>query len=315
MSDLTSIDILLATYNGAKYLNQQLQSLLAQTVQHWRLIVRDDGSSDDTLNLLEDFKQKYPNKMFIIKDTKGSLRAMKNFSELITYSQASYTMFCGQDDVWLPNKIELSLRHLQKLEAQYGVQVPLLAYTDLKVVNDQLSVIHESMWDYTQVIPERDQKWNRLLTVNPAVGCTIIFNQTLRNFITPIPSQAVMHDWWLALVACFFGHLDFIPQSTMLYRQHQNNVVGAKKHKKKKPLEYFNQDTLSTMRTQLQQAQKQIEAFVDVYHRRLDKDTLHILKSFATLDLDAFVTSRMFLLKHDIVKRDIPTSIGFLLRA
>ena len=269
MPDTPSIDILLATYNGAKYLDQQLQSLLAQTYQHWRLIVRDDGSSDTTLKLLLNFAQKYPDKIFIVKDTKGSLRAKMNFSELITYSQAAYTMFCDQDDVWLPNKIELSLKHLQKLEAEHGIQEPLLVYTDLKVVNDQLGVIHESMWDYTQIVPERDQKWNRLLTVNPAVGCTVMFNQSLRNVVTLIPHKAVMHDWWLALVACFFGHLDFIPQATMLYRQHQNNVVGARVRKKKTPLEYFNQDTLSTMRTQLQQAQKQMEAFVEIYHGTL----------------------------------------------
>jgi hypothetical protein len=223
-------------------------------------------------------------------------------------------MFCDQDDVWLPNKIELSLNHLQKLEAKHGANTPLLAYTDLKIVNDQLEVIHESMWDYTQLIPSRDQKWNRLLTVNPAVGCTIMFNQALRQLVTPIPAKAVMHDWWLALIACFFGHLDFIPQATMLYRQHQNNVVGAGQRKKKTPLEYFDQDTLGTMRNQLQKAQQQISAFIEIYGSSLDKDTLDILKSFAKLDLDAFVSSRLFLLKHDIVKRDLATSIGFLLR-
>lgn len=313
MSDPPFVDILLATYNGGKYLEAQLKSLLDQTHTHWRLIVRDDGSSDNTMDILEDFAKNHPEKMFMVHDAKGSLKAMHNFSELIGYSQANYTMFCDQDDVWLPDKIELSLQRLQALESQYPAQ-PCLVYTDLNVVNEQLQTIHDSMWQLTRVVPTRDQKWNRLLTFNPATGCTIIFNQALRQILRPIPAGAVMHDWWLALAACFFGQLDFLPRATVLYRQHQNNTVGASQPKRKKPLEYFNQETLSTMRQQFRQAQLQAKAFADVYAQHLDKRKRHILNTFAHLELDDFLPSRMFLLKHDIVKRDLATSIAFLLR-
>ncbi len=315
MSDLMpTVDILLATYNGGNYLVEQLESLLAQSYPHWRLLVRDDGSSDQTNTILLTFAKKHPEKIQIITDSKGSLKAKLNFFELLRYSQAPYIMFCDQDDVWLPNKIERSITHLQSLEQRHGKTHPILVYTDLKVVNHKLETIHKSMWEYTYIVPKRDQKWNRILTVNPATGCTTIFNQSLKQRVTTVPAEVIMHDWWLALMACFFGTIDFIPQVTILYRQHQNNVVGAYQIKKKKPHQYFNQDTLDTMRIQLQKAQQQAGAFADTYQQFIDKDKFQVIKDFSKLNLDDFLSSRAFLLKHDILKRDFATSIGFLLR-
>src|SRR6266540_3047829 len=122
------LDILMAVFNGGDYVAKQLDSIFEQTYQNWRLLVRDDGSSDGTVILLNQFINVHPDKIKLISTDNPNLGAFRNFSELISHSKADYIMFCDQDDVWLPRKIEISFQRMEELESSFGKDTPLLVH-------------------------------------------------------------------------------------------------------------------------------------------------------------------------------------------
>ncbi|GIW27382.1 MAG: glycosyl transferase [Meiothermus sp.] len=223
------VEILLATFNGARYLQDQLDSLGAQTYSNWSLIVRDDGSTDSTRDILKTYSQSFPGRVRIIEDSDKGLGAKGNFARLLEYASAPYVMFCDQDDIWLPNKIELLLHRMLEAEAHWGSGVPLLIHSDLEVVNHDLSVIANSFWKYQYLEPTSGQGLNTLLVQNTVTGCATIINRALYRMALPIPQEAIMHDWWLALVGSAFGRVELVPQPTVRYRQHDSNSIGAKR--------------------------------------------------------------------------------------
>jgi glycosyltransferase involved in cell wall biosynthesis len=309
-----TVDILLATYNGAAYLPQQLDSLFAQSHQNWRLIVRDDGSGDNTLNLLREARAQHPNRIRIIEDDKGSLGATHNFGELLCYSTAAYIMFCDQDDVWLPNKIAVSLQRIVQLEQQHGRAKPILVYTDQKLVDEKLNKISASLWSEAKLNPQQGQTWNRLLIDNVASGCTMLFNRALCDVVTPIPKDATIHDWWVALIASLLGVIEPIYEPTILYRLHQNNVVGIGRNIGRSLKTMFGRSALEVSRKHLLSSQKQTAEVVKYYGCQLDAQTLIVLEIFSNLHLLPPVQRRLFLIRHSILRVGIVRNIGLLLR-
>jgi hypothetical protein len=142
------------------------------------------------------------------------------------HADAPYCMFCDQDDVWLPTKVQVTLDKIRALTNQGVETIPSLVFTDLKVVDERLTVLSESLWRYRHFNPEHTGI--NLLTENIITGCTVMLNQALREIATPVPKDAVMHDWWAALLATMFGRIAYVPAATMLYRQHTGNDIGAK---------------------------------------------------------------------------------------
>lgn len=222
------IDILLATYNGEKFLAEQINSILAQTFDEWRLLIRDDGSTDATRQIITDFFQRYPDKIVVIDDTDKNLGVTHNFERLMEHSNAPYVMFCDQDDIWFPDKIEKSLQALHQMEQHYPSPIPLLVYTNLSVCNAGGIKIHDSFWEYQKINPLVPCDYPKALLQNNATGNTMIFNRTLIDQALPFPKEAVMHDWWIALVALYLGKITLLTQPTLLYRQHEKNVSGPK---------------------------------------------------------------------------------------
>lgn len=222
------IDILMAVYNGADYVLAQLQSIMEQTYPHFRIIIRDNCSSDHTVSLIEKFSSQYPGKMVLMKG-KENLGAMGNFATLMSYAEAPYIMFSDADDIWLATKIEESFALMQKNETLYGRRTPVLIHTDLTVVDKELNILSHSFWDYSRINPHNAHALNRLLFQNVMTGCTMLINQPLLRLASPIPNEAIMHDWWIGLVASVFGRIDHLAKPTMLYRQHGKNDTGAKK--------------------------------------------------------------------------------------
>ncbi len=220
------IEILLSTYNGEKYLPEQLDSLLAQSIQTWRLLIRDDGSSDSTMDILRDYETKYPEKIQILNDDCGNLGSGGSFAELMRRSTAEYVMFCDQDDVWLPEKIELTLAEIRRLETQYP-NVPLLVGTDLTVVDEKKSVIASSFIKSQKLYPEAMQNVYRSLALSVAPGCTMILNRMAVNRVLPVP-KGHGHDHWVAFLVAYYGKVSFVNTPTILYRQHGRNVCGNK---------------------------------------------------------------------------------------
>lgn len=219
------ITILLATYNGEKYLEAQIESLLKQTYTNWHLIIRDDNSTDKTLAILKQYQQQHPEKITILPSAGANVGSILNFNALLTFAQdAQYIMFCDQDDRWKENKIATTFSKLCELEQQYGKACPLLVYTNFQYVDETLQII-ESKKNF-EVNRIKHFGFSHLLAQNPVYGCTTIINRALADKIGFIPASAENHDYWIALVAAAFGKLYYLNEKTIFYRQHARNVSG-----------------------------------------------------------------------------------------
>ena len=224
------IDLLLSTYNGERFLREQLDSLLAQTYTDWHLSVRDDGSVDGTLAILEEYCTKYPSKISLYQDELGNVGVKRSFEELLCHcATGDYLMFCDQDDVWLPHKIARFHRELCRMEEEYGNNVPLLVHGDMCVVDCALKELHPSFWEYSNLRPDLlDDNVHFLGISNDITGCSCAFNQAARRVTLPFNLRTYMHDAWLGVsVLAHGGKITPIYEPTMLYRQHGSNTLGA----------------------------------------------------------------------------------------
>lgn len=220
-------EVVLATHNSTSYLAELLDSLFTQTWQDFTLLVADDGSSDTTLQILSAYSDQHPGRIRLVAETNPARGPRATFSLLLDQASADHVMFCDHDDVWLPHKIEMSERRMAELEAERGAEVPILLHSDLAVVSSALEPIGHSFFAYTGLDPRR-HGFEQLLMSNVATGCATMVNRALYQRARPVPQEAIMHDWWLALVASCFGSCSFLNQVTLLYRQHGANVIGAR---------------------------------------------------------------------------------------
>ena len=273
-----SIDILLATYNGDKYLSEQINSILSQTILEWKLIIRDDGSTDKTVQIINHYVKTYPDKITQIVDTDKNLGVTHNFERLMKYSTAPYIMFCDQDDIWQSDKIKISFSKIKMMEEQYGTDVPLLVYTDLAVCDEEGMLIKDSFWKYQGADPSLPKHFAKALIQNNATGNTFIFNRALLQKALPFSEEAVMHDWWVALVALYLGKIDYVADQTLFYRQHGTNVSGDKG---RNILPMFRK--LPYYCTTLEKNSEQAKSFLENFRPQLDQNTITILEAFITL--------------------------------
>lgn len=218
--------ILMATYNGERYLQEQIESLYAQTEKNWTLYVQDDGSTDATLSILEDNRRRHSN-IVLLDSGQSGLGAKDNFLTMLKRTDADYYMFCDQDDVWLPQKIEVTLQRVRAIEDK-NPKCPVVACTDLYVVNKNLEIIAPSLWKYEGIRPKYLNTFERLAVVNLATGCTMMLNrQAKEHTIYPAP-KALMHDAWIiGCISAANGVIEAIETPLIYYRQHGANCVGA----------------------------------------------------------------------------------------
>ena len=224
------IAVLLATYNGETYIKELLDSLINQTFQDFVCYIHDDGSTDRTIEIVEEYSIQYPER-FRILDYPPTGAAKANFMSLLKQISEPYAMFCDQDDVWNQEKIEISYKAIRKAEKRYPGQ-PILCFGDMKVVDSQLNTIDMSFFKYTGLDPNRTEL-RQLLVENVVAGCTTIMNQKLYSSASELKeySHIQMHDLWIALVAAATGKIIYINRPLLLYRQHESNVKGAEKNK------------------------------------------------------------------------------------
>lgn len=225
------VSCVLCTYNGELYIRQQLESILDQSIMIDELIVCDDISSDNTVDMINDWKKEAPFdvRIYVNKDRKGP---KYNFAQGLQYAHGEYIFFCDQDDVWSPQKVEVSLKKIKEVENKYGKDIPCLVHTDLEVVNQDLERISPSFLNNQGLyhVEGATKQLSILLAQNFVTGCTVLINRALKNIALPFPKNIIMHDYWLALVAAASGNLVFIDKATIKYRQHGHNTVGAKKY-------------------------------------------------------------------------------------
>lgn len=215
--------ILLSTYNGEKYLPEQLDSLIRQTFKNWVLFVRDDNSNDKTLEIIQKYSKQHAN-IVLIEDDCGNLGTRNSFFKLLQEVEADYYMFCDQDDVWKKDKVLTTFLELKSLEKKHPNQ-PALVFSDLTVVNKDLDILSFSMWQYTKLINVMEPKY--LAGINLATGCTVVFNKFARNKALDYQNINLLHDSLLSLVTYKHGIIKPIFKPLIFYRQHGDNVVGA----------------------------------------------------------------------------------------
>lgn len=223
------VDIALGLYNGAAYLPDFLDSLDRQTFRDWRVVVRDDGSTDGSLTLVRQWAASRGHAIKVVEDMLGNLRVVRNFSTCFEHTDAPYVLPADQDDVWFADKISTAVAEMEALERMHGAGVPLASYCDLQVVDAQLRELHPSMLALQGQDRRRLPTLAQALAQNVAPGCSMIVNRALLNVALPIPVQAAMHDWWLVVVARALGYMSHIRKPGLAYRQHGNNQVGAQK--------------------------------------------------------------------------------------
>ena len=279
-----TVAICMATYNGERYLGQQIDSILGQTYENWVLFIRDDGSADGTAKLIAQYVSAYPDKIVAVTDSSLSGGGSKqNFAALLSwigrYQDFRYFMFADQDDIWLDTKIEKCMMLMRRREKEYSG--PLLVHTDLTVVDAQLKVLDRSFFDYRALNPD---VWDlrHLLVQNNVTGCTMLWNRQLNDLLDLQNEAVAMHDWWAALTASAFGEILCLKEPTILYRQHGNNVVGAMRVKSvgfilKRLL--GNNHVKKTLRMSVDQA----GAFLSRYEHQLSREQQELLRTFSGL--------------------------------
>lgn len=209
------ISIAMATYNGEKYLKEQLDSIYAQTYKNVEVIVTDDGSTDYTIKILEQYAHSHGLRYFV---NKTNLGFVKNFEKAVSLCRGEYIALSDQDDVWLPEKLSTLLQTIDNKS---------LAFSDATLINENKKIIAQSFAHYSNNKPLEGKPFTRLLISNFVTGCTVLFKRELLNKAHPIPAGIAYHDWWYALIASLEHGISFCNVPLNLYRQHTTNDTGA----------------------------------------------------------------------------------------
>ncbi len=215
------IQILLSTYNGSRFLRTQLDSLLAQDYPCFEILARDDGSTDDTCAILREYAARYPNLTYTAGENLG---AMQSFFALMRKADpsAGYYAFCDQDDYWFPDKLSAAVRLLSE-HGGADSPTPLLYCGKPVLADEQLNPLPVSIRS-----GEKIPSFGNALIENICYGCTAVVNrELLRLAAQTAPADAIMHDWWLYLLASCWGTVLYDGSSHLYYRQYSGNAVGA----------------------------------------------------------------------------------------
>ncbi|MEC5342056.1 glycosyltransferase family 2 protein [Brenneria populi] len=224
MTDNDLINIALATYNGERFIQQQLDSISEQTHKNFIIHLCDDGSKDDTLMVVKAHPL-YQQGKIIIHPGKGGLGALRNFDRAISLCDAPYIALCDQDDYWHPEKLSALLVQVKKQELISPTEA-ILAFSDLEIVNETLGRIAPSFYR-SSIKSSKAVNPEDFLVSNHIPGCVMLFNRQLKQLFEPIPKRIRMHDWWIAMIAASCGVICYIDRPLIKYRQHGNNTVGV----------------------------------------------------------------------------------------
>lgn len=212
--------IVMSTYNGKAYLQEQLESVLRQTVSDFLLLIRDDGSSDGTPDLLREISD--PRVRLILGENLGPAGSFFALLDAARQENADFVFFCDQDDVWMPDKLETLLSEIAKCPAG-----PALVFSDFAMIDGSGSVTGDSYTAMAQLrIPADGNFFPKLLAQPYVFGCASVLNRELLELVKDPPAGIEMYDCWIALVASLLGTVRYLPQSTIYHRFHSSNATG-----------------------------------------------------------------------------------------
>lgn len=219
---MSTIDVAMATYNGEQFISDQINSIIEQTHQDWVLYISDDGSTDNTVSIIKDFALEDSRIKLINIDRQGGV--ISNFNKALESTSAEFIVLSDQDDLWPQDRLDILLAAISK---DNSIKQPKLVFTDLTLINEAGETIAKSFYKENKLNPLENLRGYNLLWKSTVYGCTTIMNRALLDVALPIPVEVHMHDQWLAMKAHQNRGLEFIDVSTIMYRQHNNNVVGG----------------------------------------------------------------------------------------
>lgn len=229
-ADMDKIEVLMAVYNGSAYIREQIDSILNQTYENWHLTISDDGSTDGTDLIADEYAAKYPEQITRVYSGVRFGNARDHFMWLSENCTSRYILYSDQDDVFNPEKMSRLMDAMQNAERQWGRDLPILVFSDQTVVDEKLNVIEPSLMRcQKQAFDSFD--YHALLIQNVVTGGAMMVNRPLCSLAVQCRSREriIMHDWWMAATAARFGKIIYLDEPLSLYRQHGGNSVGAKR--------------------------------------------------------------------------------------
>ena len=301
------ITIIMAVYNGQEYIREQLESLKDQTYTEWRLVIRDDRSSDKTAEIVKKFSDEVEQEVIFKVNEKPSGSAKNNFALLINDAKESdYVMFCDQDDIWKKDKIEITFNKMKQAEERYGRDFPLLVHGDVEVIDENGNINADSMFEMSHI--NADSKLPQILIQNHVTGCTMMCNKTLVAGISEYASSEyiIMHDYLAALYASVFGKIEVIKKPLLSYRQHSGNSVGAKNNNNPVYLLKRLANGRKSYKEAMETSRNQVKFFVEIYRKELAAEKYceeyELMSGYASLGSRAKLYRIMFYKKNHIWK-------------
>jgi glycosyltransferase involved in cell wall biosynthesis len=270
------VQCLLATCNGERFLEQQLESILTQEGVQVHIVAADDASTDRTVDVLRSWSRNAPLTLIGHDRVGGSL---PNFRRLLDVADGCYIAFADQDDVWEKSKLKVLYRSASEKQLA-------LTYSDMSII-DENGRVHSDSFFSTNVIDPHRQRFENILLQNVASGNASMFTGDLLDLVRPIPTQATGHDWWLALVTAAFGRLEYVDQPLVRYRQHQRNQEGSKGRPLRRARTALQHGHRDVVRRATQRKHQQAAAFKDRYAASLAPDQRSNLDFFLRMRLNA----------------------------
>ena len=216
------VDVLLATYNGELYLRDQIESILSQTYKNILLLIRDDNSSDNTLDIIKEYVVR-DSRVKLISDNLGNLGYVKNFEQLLLKSDSDYIMFSDQDDIWFDNKVETLYNEIIKMEECYKTETPLLVHTNSQIMNFEKITKNMFISDIANSYNLESSFFYYFVQ-----GSTLMINKKMREEAIEFPKEAYLHDRYIHLIADMIGKRKYLSEAFIYYRQHNKNQIGSK---------------------------------------------------------------------------------------
>lgn len=310
MSDFPNVQILMATYNGEKFLVQQLESIFAQTYPHWELLVRDDGSKDMTVDVLKAYQTRYPNHIHIVQDGGGNLGGpSQNFERLAQLSTAPIIGFSDQDDIWLLQKLERSVDAIKDIHQRKGIEKPVLVHHDCTLIDQDNNLLEQS---FDRKLGYRKSAENpRIMPYDANVhGFTMTANRAAIDLALPFPKIVLGHD---TVIPCLAhdagGTVEFIPEQLAHYRRHGSNASAIQSFARRALTKLFSASThgelTSCLKSAFVEAHKNLDrrcqatqSYIDAYPEHISPERIAELGKLAHLDELGVIDRKLTIRKH-----------------
>jgi len=229
---MKTVGTVMATYNGERFLDEQLNSIINQTHRPQQIVIVDDRSQDGTKEIIEKYMNKFP-RLFIFVENMKNMGLKKTFARGLSLCDTDYIALCDQDDIWKSEKIEKLFKALRE---NWGAK---LCFHDLEIINQYGETRANSFWEKAppdEPLPVVGRSARKRLThfSNPVPGCTMFFDASLKEHILPMPSSDIGHDWWISAVAFFLADPIYIEGTLTKYRLHPYQAAGIGTTLKKK---------------------------------------------------------------------------------